>query len=129
MVEAATDLSARASNRGGEAGPRARASASRSPLDAALVERSGERAVGYDRDNRFFFEDLAGLGEVGTSNRPCPRALAASASACPRSCGIAGASSLSRNDELERLCRDVRADAIRRTRSPTTSSARLTWAY
>src|SRR5262245_58450381 len=44
-------------------------------LDQALIDRCGERAAGYDRDNRFFFEDFEELRDAGYLKIAIPTAL------------------------------------------------------
>jgi len=49
--------------------------AARSLLDDSLLSRFAERAPGYDRDNRFFYEDLEELRAVGYLRAAVPEAL------------------------------------------------------
>jgi alkylation response protein AidB-like acyl-CoA dehydrogenase len=44
-------------------------------LDQATLEACAGRAAGYDRDNRFFFEDFEALKKTGYLNMPVPREL------------------------------------------------------
>src|SRR5919199_526505 len=44
-------------------------------LDQALIDRCGERAAGYDRDNRFFWEDFQELREAGYLKIAIPTAF------------------------------------------------------
>ena len=45
------------------------------PLTDSLIERCGERAAGYDRENRFFFEDFAELRDAGYLKMAIPKDL------------------------------------------------------
>src|SRR5215472_11858492 len=42
-------------------------------LSAELLQRCAQRAAGYDRENRFFFEDLEDLREAGYLLAAIPR--------------------------------------------------------
>src|SRR5262249_22247002 len=44
-----------------------------SVLTDDMIARCGERAAGYDRDNRFFDEDFAELREAGYLRMPIPK--------------------------------------------------------
>jgi alkylation response protein AidB-like acyl-CoA dehydrogenase len=46
-----------------------------SPLSDQLLDRCGERAAGYDRDNRFFTEDFNELKAAGYLKMPVPEEL------------------------------------------------------
>jgi alkylation response protein AidB-like acyl-CoA dehydrogenase len=98
-------------------------------LTEELLERIGRRAAEYDRENRFFTQDLTELREIGYLNIAVPSSFGGLGLSLPEviseqhavegakqvvdlALKIEGAGSMFKSNELERLYRDVQAGAF-----------------